>query len=155
MLSIVLVVLAQAPDAAPVVKVLEAQGYVTKVPAGCANDEDAFFAAKAVTCVTAKAKAPFSPKDPKTFARLGVRLQRFADEATAYARLQRLRELPKTQSPELQKSAPLRAAFQKGELVVVVQSDAFLFEPELQRVAKVLSSELGGGAVMCWGPCPK
>lgn len=153
MLSLVLVVLAAPLDPAAVSKALEAQGYVVKPPVPCTGPEETFFEVTEASCVSAKSKTPVAKEKPPTFPRVDVRVQRFSDEMKAYARLARFQEAPPELKGEKGKSYPLRAAFRVGNDVVVVTTDAFLFEREVQRVAKVLSKSLGGGEVSCWLKC--
>jgi hypothetical protein len=126
-------------------------GYRLAAPRTCTGPEEKAFQALGATCWRVKHIAPV-PAGSAMHPRLVLRLQTFADEAAAKARIARFHAGVKDH-PELEKAYPLRAGFRIGERVLVVTTDAYVFEPDAYRAAVELSARLGGTELVCCSAC--
>ena len=128
----------------------EASGYTLGAWSNCAGLEERAFGAQGSVCWTARRKTP----NPGTreHPRLALELAVYAEEAAAQRRMARFHELPKL-TGEAEKAYPLRAAFRLGTRVLVLTTDARLFEPDLYRAAQELAAKLGGTELTCWMGC--
>lgn len=123
--------------------ILSSLGYIIKksAPAQPTDWEKAQFqtlAKKVIEIKSAKAVAGSS----NIFYRFTVIEERYTDTVSAGKRLSRSGEKPPGMSAEDNKAFPLRTAFQSGETVYIVSTDALMFKGEMNRIAKVLEARL-------------
>ena len=127
-------------------------GYRLASPRPCAGPEEKAFQALGATCWSVKHIKPV-PAGSAMHPRLVLRLQTFADEGAAKARIARFHD-GVSDHPELEKAYPLRAGFRLGARVLVVTTDAYAFEADAYRAAVALAARLGGTDLVCWKACP-
>jgi len=121
--------------------------------ASCDDVEQRSFGAVASTCWFAKRRTPAAGTDD-LFPRVDIVVAVYADEEAAHARMARFHEIPDDLHGEAQLVYPLRAGFRVGNRVVVVTTDALVFEAETYRAAIALAARAGGRDVTCWLRCP-
>jgi hypothetical protein len=154
---VVVVLLARSAAAAPpphqakVAAWAKQAGFRLRAPTSCTGPEERAFGALGATCWNVKRTTPV-PAGSRMFPRLVLRLQTFADEAGAKARIARF-HASVSDHPELAKAYPLRAGFRVGERVLVVTTDAYGFQPDAYRAAAELAARLGGTDLVCWQAC--
>lgn len=117
----------------------------------CTGVAEKYFGSLGSVCWHAKQSAPSA--GGRTFPRVDITLELFADEPAASRRMARFRELPASLVGEAAKIYPLRAGFRVGERVVVVTTDALAFERKVIQAAIDLAAATGGSDLVCWRHC--
>jgi hypothetical protein len=115
--------------------------------------EDDMFGVVESTCWSARARYEQSPAGSQMFPRLVIHVTTYQSEAAAKARMSAFHDVPRTLVGEAEKTYPLRAGFRAGTRVVVVTTDALVFEHDLQLAARQLAQTTGGSDFTCWGAC--
>jgi hypothetical protein len=120
-------------------------------PDPCTDEVEKAFGAKSSQCWFAKSKK----KRGEYFPRVSITSADYGTEAKAKARMKSFEKAPPGRKidDEGMKSYPLRAGFRLGDDVIVVTSDAFAFEGDVDKTAKQLAQALGGTELTCWGGC--
>ena len=125
--------------------------YKLRAPDSCVSTVETAFGGTAEACWNAKRRTKVSG----LFPRFHILEARYADEEHAKQRIRKLREDPPGahKAAEQDKAYPLRAAFRVKDHVIVITTDAFAFQPDVDRTAADLAARSGGTDVTCWDDC--
>jgi hypothetical protein len=134
---------ATAAEPADLEKTLASLGYKVQARSSAEPSgwEKATFDLRAKRQLKIRRRTPL-PEAADTYPRFVVIEETYADEQHATARLARLREPPPGLQGEEEKIFPLRDGLAHENRVLIVTTDAVLFEPELSRLVKQLREAL-------------
>jgi hypothetical protein len=126
--------------------------YKLRVPDSCESRVETAFGGSSEACWRVKRRT----KVDGLFPRLEILEARYADEQQAKERIKKLRKDPpgSQKHGEEEKTYPLRAGFRLKDRVIVITTDAFAFQPDVDRAASELAAQTGGTDVTCWDGCP-
>jgi len=142
-LALLLAIPAAAADPDPLEQAILGLHYriLARTPMEPTDWEKSTFQMQAKRSLRIKSVAPL-PKSKETYARFVVIDETYADAEHAAARVQRLMERPPGLVGEEELLFPLRKGLAHGSRVLVVTTDAVLFEPELSRFVQALQTAL-------------
>ena len=126
-----------------VAKEIEARGYRVQKRSSLPPDdwEISEFRLRSKVAVTFKAEKPLPNETDNYYCRFILFEETYDSPNDARVRMERLREISPNADVEDRHNSPLRAGFVVDRTVYILQTDAEIFLPEVQRLSKSLASE--------------